>query len=192
MIINRFALIIGLLLIASCKDIKDIRLEQLEKELELYNREELPIYHQKFDEFIDDHTPIEIDFIYNYIAKKLSVADQNEIGKITNKDFKYDDLMNLSSKHRGKFFKVMGTIADMEVIKLPDGSQVPEIHAGVFFTSDRKPILFHLIEKPDLLYLREDTILINGLFIKLITHETKRGDKITIPFFMAKNLQKYY
>lgn len=172
----RVGLVIVILSLAAC---------QVQKKQEL-SYKSLPIYLPEFNNYIKDNTPLskarteavlgEADYIYYHILKKFIEADETDIVKLVECEAPFEKLLNEPTKYRGKTFMVYGKILDLY--------NSDTAHIGTIVSGDQ-PVVFHLAEKPDVVYLGSDNISFEGVFIKLLKSKDKR-----IPFFMAKTLKR--
>lgn len=159
----------------------------------------LPIYLPEFNGYIKDYIPMskartedvlsEADYIYCYILKKLVEVNECDITKLVEGEAPLEKLVNEPSKYRGKVFLVYGKIADlykMDFAKEEVGykNNGDSVHIGVIICGDQ-PVVFHLAQKPDVVYLDKDNVSLEGIFIKLV----KAKDR-NIPFFMAKTIKR--
>lgn len=155
---------------------------------------EQPLYRPEFNRFIDDYTPITQDFIYDYIAGRLRVATEDQITDRVEGAFEYAKGLNAPAAYRGKVWKIHGTIEDIEMAHLegdPRSSGAP-LYMGYLLTRDHQPMAFHLTQKPEPLVVGQDSVEVEGVFVKLVRMETRSGQDIVVPFFMAKQLRKFH
>lgn len=150
-----------------------------------------PIYMDEFKSLLADYAPIKPSLAYFHILNKLSSMSDKDIASSTANGFSWVRCTTEPAEYRGKFFIVRGTIANIEPFPLAGtASTVQEIHQGVLYMKDYSPVIFHVIDKPDPLYLGEDSVQLEGIFINLMRQKTVSGE-ISVPFFMAKRLKRY-
>jgi hypothetical protein len=144
-----------------------------------------------FERHLEDYTARVPDFIYNHIVEKLATGTDREFAGLAKGEFDVEACFGDPAKHRGQFWRARGKIATLKAQTADAASGVREMHSGLVWNGDR-PILFHCVEKPEVLMLHEDFVEFVGVFVKIIRYHTKDGTPIDAPFFLAKTLRKYY
>jgi hypothetical protein len=64
------------------------------------------------------------------------------------------------------------------------------VHAGLFFDRGQRPVIFHVVDKPDVLVLREDTVETTAVFVKMIEYTSASGRRLRAPFLVGKVLRR--
>ena len=144
-----------------------------------------------FDTALQDHTASVPDFVYYHVLGKLAAMSEEEIERQCRGEFPFDACRMEPAAFRGGIWRVTGTAVALrtETIQNPD-TPLREVYAGICTVASDQPILFHLVEKPDVLYLNQDTVEFYGVFVKLISKSA--GDHvISAPLFFAKKARKY-
>ena len=158
---------------------------------------EAPLWPDKgenaFNRYIEDYTPRIPDFVYDHVAGKLATMSEAEIEALVQPKFDLDDLTGNPTECRGKVWRVKGHIANLTAQKYAVEGKVAvrEVFQGAVFLGGQ-PVLFHLVRKPDVVYLGTDEVDFAGVFIKILTYKSQSGETVSAPFFMAKSLRKYY
>lgn len=151
-----------------------------------------PLYMPEFDEMIKDYSPIEPDIVYEHILRKMQTIKPEEVRERFKGEFDYARCLKSPGEFRGNFWRVRGTVYNIEAHRFPrEIVSLGEIHQCVIYTGNSRPLLVHLAHKPDPLYIDEDTVQFDGIFIKLLVETTETGDVI-VPFFLSNNLRRYF
>lgn len=187
------------LLLASCMyglqgEIQNVRLEIARMERQLPPEAPLWIHEgpDRFDRFLEDYTPRVPDFIYVHLVRKLHALGPAEAEGLSQGPFDAGACAADPVKFRGRTWKVGGVIAEFHAEPLEDDrSPVRQVHSGVLFDGAGRPILFHVIRKPEVLSLREDHVELHGVFVKMIEYTTHSGRRIAAPFFVANTLRRF-
>ena len=130
-------------------------------------------------------------FVYDHILAKLRDRTAESIRAETGEGFDPEKCVASPSAFRGKFWRVTGRIMRIWPEEVTGSAPpVPRIFAGIFFPDGGWPVYFHVIEKPDILELRSDTVEIDGLFVKVIVHQASSGRTVTTPFLIAKSMRR--
>jgi hypothetical protein len=195
----RLSLLALLLCVVSCSS-GDLHAEMadLRAEIEQLQRDvppEAPLWvtegESAFPKFLDDYTSRVPDFIYNHILGKLAKGTGAEIDAMAKGDFNYDACFKDPDAMRGKFLHVRGLVGVLKAQPCDPASGLREVHAGLAW-DERRPILFHVVEKPEILFLHQDLVEFSGIFLKILRYTTKEGTVVDAPFFLAKIVRKYY
>lgn len=145
-----------------------------------------------FDRVIDDGSGRVPDYIYGHILKKLNAMKPEEVDSLSRGDFDRTRCLTDPDAFRGRFWRVRGTIGDLRAEDSPDPrGAVRRVYSGILFDGRTRPILFHVLQKPEVLTLREDTVETRAIFVKLIEYTTRSGRRVTAPFLIGKNLRRY-
>lgn len=146
----------------------------------------------RFDSFLTDNDPGIPDFLYHHLLRKLDGLSDEEIDAQSQGDFDFERCEKDPALFRGKVWRVHGVIGELHTEAVLDPKvPVQMAHAGVFFDSALKPVLFHVTRKPEVLTLRQDAVETRALFIKWIDYKSRSGRTITAPFFVGKTLRRY-
>lgn len=144
-----------------------------------------------FEKHLQDHTPSVPDFIYYHVLEKLSKMTDEEVLRQSSGDFPYASALADPASCRGRIWRLAGTVSSfrLEPVEDPAGS-VREVYAGAAYIDREEPVLFHVIHKPDVLYLNQDTVEFHGVFLKLISVGPP-DRRLSAPLFLAKSLKKF-
>lgn len=144
-----------------------------------------------FDDAVQDHTSGVPDFLYFHVLEKLTRMTDNEITARSQGDFSIEACRQEPSAFRGKIWRVVGVAAALQREEISTaGAPFPEVFTGVCSSGPDQPVLFHLAGKPEVLYLRQDTVEFHGVFVKLLSH-TSGERTLSVPLFLVKSLRKY-
>ena len=141
-----------------------------------------------FGKFLVDGTTAIPDFAYVHVMKKLQGLKAEAIAAQAEGDLPYKDCMEDPTAFRGKYYRVIGTIVSLRYEKVGD-PELPGVFSGACLVAPGRTVLFHLLEKPDVLHLEEDTIVLHGMFVKTVT----RGPpdrSISGPLFFARSAKR--
>ncbi len=146
----------------------------------------------RFDAFVSDGEPGVPDFLYHHLLRKLDALDDSEIDAQSKGDFDFEEAAKDPGLFRGRIWRVHGVIGELhaEAVEDPRGP-VPRAHAGVLFDSDRRPVLFHVTRKPEVLTLRQDAVETRAVFVKWVDYTSRSGRTVTAPFFVGRTLRRY-
>ncbi|GEM_PF-5650442 len=191
--------LLSLLLLSACRtvddDLADLRAERIRLEERLHTLESAPIWvsegEQAFDRHIRDDDSNIPSFIYDHLFRKLRDRSADSIRAETCEGFDLRRSVASPGEFRGRFWRVTGTITKIwpETIDDP-AAPVRRVFAGVIHPGGGSPVYFHLLEKPDILELRSDTVEMDGLFVKVLRFDAPGGRRIEAPFFVAKTLRR--
>lgn len=171
-------------------------LEEVRSEIRVLEKRippETPIYVQEFESALDDETPRIPGEIYEHVAKHLSRMTDEDIRAKVDKNADYRLLLEEPSGMRGRFVRMEGLIGKIwtEQVQIA-GVPNPWIYAGILFVKNRDPLLFHVIEKPDLLNLKEDLVYLDAIFLKVVEYQIQDGGKVRAPLIVGRRLHKYH
>ncbi len=146
----------------------------------------------RFDPFIEDYSDRIPDFIYHHILRKLHAMTSDEVDAQSQGDFDLEACAKEPGAYRGRFWRVNGRVGDLHPERVDDPKlPIRAVHAGIFFDDRMRPVYFHVVQKPDVLKLREDNVETKALFVKMVEYTTKSGRRVTAPFFIGKVLRRY-
>jgi hypothetical protein len=146
----------------------------------------------RFDLVIEDFTGRVPDYIYDHVLKKLNAMKPEEVDALSRGDFDRARGAADPARYRGKFWCIRGVIGDLRAEDSADPrSPVRRVYSGILFDGRTRPVLFHVIQKPDVLTLREDTVETRAIFVKMIEYTTRSGRRVTAPFFIGKTLRRF-
>jgi hypothetical protein len=116
----------------------------------------------------------------------------DEAEALSEGDFDRASCLKDPAPFRGKFWRVRGVIGELH-LETVENKDFPlrSIHAGVFFDDAVLPVLFHVVQKPEVLTLRQDQVELTGLFVKLIEYTTRSGRTVVAPLFIGKALRRF-
>jgi hypothetical protein len=145
-----------------------------------------------FDQFITDDTPHVPDFIYLHLLRKLNAMSDSAVERLARGTLDWDALARDPAAFRGQVFRAHGVIGELHGEPVEDPKHpVRTVHAGLLFEGGRRPVLFHVVRKPDVLTLREDTVETAAVFVKMIEYTSASGRRVTAPFVVGKLLRRY-
>lgn len=145
-----------------------------------------------FDQFIEDDTPRVPDFIYHHLLRKLKGMSVSEVEALSSGRFDWDACLKDPATFRGRIFRTHGVIGRLESLPVAEATcPVKTVHEGILFDARRRPVRVHIVEKPDVVILREDTVETVAVFVKLIEYTSVAGQRVTAPFFVGKVLRRY-
>jgi hypothetical protein len=143
-----------------------------------------------FEKHIQDHTPTVPDFVYNHVMGRLKDTSDDVLRKMSAGDFPHDAALIDPAPFRGRLWRVVGVAVNLRHEKQPEGTAIPESYSGAAYAKGGQLILFHVIEKPDVLYLDQDTVEMVGVFVKLISVGPP-NNRVSAPLFFARSLRKF-
>jgi len=144
-----------------------------------------------FGQFLEDDTPRVPDFIYLHLLRKLHSMSAAEVDAAAQGSYDWDRFSKDPAAFRGRIYRVDGLVAELHTEPIADPKHpVRTVHAGLFFDRGRRPVLFHVVQKPDVLVLREDTVETAAVFVKMVEYTTKSGRTVVAPFFVGKVLRR--
>lgn len=188
-----------LLLLASCGYSLRDDMEDLHAEIEADERSippEAPLWISEgpnaFDRFVRDASDRVPEFIYRHLVRKLHALPSEEIDARVEGTLDPGKADGDPDLYRGKFWRVSGVIGHLRARPVRGKDfPVPLTHEGVLFFDGRmSPVLFHVVEKPEVLTLREDWVETHALFVKIIEYTTESGRVVRAPFFIGKVLRR--
>ena len=193
--------LLGLLALASCGQpgLKG-QIAGLRAEIQALERESVtpdsPLWPDQgenaFNRYIEDYTPRIPDFIYNHVLAKLSTMKDADLDALVQPKTALEDLTDNPTPARGKLWRVSGRIGHLAPQRaIETSTKSREVFAGTLFVGD-KPVHFHVVNKPDVVYLGSDQVELIGVFIKVLGYPKTGEPTVTAPFFMARSLRKYY
>jgi hypothetical protein len=146
-----------------------------------------------FNRYIEDYTPRIPDFIYNHVAAKLSTMSEADFDALAQPTTDLDALVADPTPARGKLWRVTGRIGNLQAQRqtVEASTKTREVFAGTLFIGDR-PVHFHVLKKPDVVYLGSDQVEFIGVFVKVLGYPKSGEPTVSAPFFIAKSLRKYY
>ena len=175
-------------------DIEALRAEIVDTEKKIPPEAPLWIFEgpDRFDQFLEDSSARVPEFIYLHLARKLHALPAREPDSLAKGEWDRAACEENPGRFRGRFWRIRGLIAELhaEPIKDPK-SPFEQVHAGVFFDPDHRPVLFHVVQKPDVLTLREDTVECSAIFVKWVNYTSRSGREIRAPLFVGKALRRY-
>ena len=180
---------LSLLLLVNCSPSFDeeLRIERVKSGKTTPIEVETPLWTADFEKEIFDGDTYLPSHIYDHILRKLHKLTSKRIREKTLEGFHPDN----PPHSRGKFWRISGVIARIWPEEIPDShSPLSRVFAGILYTEEGLPVLFHLSEKPRVLELGEDVVELDGLFLKEMRFRGANGETITAPFFLAKSLRK--
>ena len=146
-----------------------------------------------FNRYIEDYTPRIPDFIYNHVANKLTAMSEADIDALVQPKTDIDALIAEPGPLRGKVWRLTGRIGNLQAQRqsVEASKKKREVFAGTLFITDQA-VHFHVLEKPDVVYLGSDEVEFVGVFVKVLGYPKAGEPTVAAPFFIAKSLRKYY
>lgn len=146
-----------------------------------------------FNKYVEDYTPRIPDFIYNHVSSKLAAMTEADFDAAVQPKFDLEEIIANPVPHRGKLYRVSGRIGHIapERQKVEGTNKIREVFAGTLFIGEQ-PVHFHVVLKPDVLYLGTDEVDFIGVFIKVLGYPKPGEPAVSAPFFMARSVRKYY
>ena len=144
-----------------------------------------------FPPFLEDVSPRVPEFLYLHLVRKLHEMDPRQPDALSQGAFDLEDARKDPAKYRGRFWRIGGLIGELHAEEISD-PKIPFklVHAGVFFDGGLRPVLFHVVQKPDVLILREDTVETTALFLKHVEYTARSGRKVNAPLFLGRSLRR--
>ncbi|HZL73072.1 MAG TPA: hypothetical protein VFC86_11460 [Planctomycetota bacterium] len=196
------ALAVAALAFMSCRQpglrgpLADLRAEIQELEGKHVGAEE-PLWPDQgdmaFNRYVEDYTPRIPDFIYNHVTMKLGGMTEAQIDSSAQPKSDLQELVDQPAVSRGKLYRVSGRIGHLGVERhaIEGTTKTREVYAGTLFHGEQ-PVHFHVIKKPDVVYLGSDEVEFTGVFVKVLGYPKPGEPTVSAPFFMARSLWKYY
>jgi hypothetical protein len=175
-------------------DLADTRAQIVELQKKIPPESPLWIFEgpDRFDSFLTDSDPGIPDFLYHHLLRKLDGLSDEEIDGQSQGDFDFEECAKDPGLFRGKIWRVHGVIGELHTEPVMNPKVPIQVaHAGVFFASSLKPVIFHVTRKPEILILRQDAVETRAIFVKWIDYKSRSGRAITAPFFVGKTLRHY-
>lgn len=146
-----------------------------------------------FNRYIEDYTPRIPDFIYNHLAVKLTAMSEADIDGSVQPKTDVEALIADPVPSRGKLWRVTGRIGNLQAQQqsVEASTKKREVFVGTLFIGEQ-PIHFHVLQKPDVVYLGSDEVEFIGVFVKVLGYPKPGEPTLAAPFFVAKSLRKYY
>lgn len=176
-------------------------LDQIRAEIQALEREsvspEAPLWPDQgenaFNPYIEDFTPRIPDFIYNHVTSKLATMSEAQFDAAAQPRTDLQELISQPAPARGKLFRVSGRIGHLapERHNVSLNSKAREVYSGTLFNGEQ-PVHFHVVLKPDVVYLGSDEVEFVGVFVKVLGYPKPGEATVSAPFFIAKSLRKYY
>lgn len=197
--IVRLPLLILLPLLGSCSyslegEIANVRAEIVDIRRKIPPEAALWVHEgpDNFDRFIEDDTPQVPDFIYLHLLRKLDAMGDAEVESLAQGPLDWDACAKDPAAFRGRVYRAHGVIGELHAEPVREAKHpVRTVHAGLLFEKGRRPVLFHVVRKPDVLVLREDTVETAAVFVKMIEYTTASGRRISAPFVVGRTLRRY-
>ncbi|MBI2930109.1 MAG: hypothetical protein HYY16_00535 [Planctomycetes bacterium] len=191
--------LVGMLLLAGCRSGFESDLAELRAEIERLERDvppDAPLWIDEgpmaFEPHVQDYTARVPDFVYNHVVRKLAQMSSGEILPQVKGALDVAAAMEDPAACRGRFWRVYGTINHLEPLRVTDRDLgVHTVYSGVLFM-DGRPILFHVVDKPEVMVIGQDVVEVNGLFIKVLRYEARNGRVVDAPFVVGRRMGKFY
>lgn len=189
----------GLLLLGACAYSLDDEVLEIRAEIAQLRKSvppESPIWisegPDRFDLVVEDYSDRVPDYIYQHVLRKLHEMKPGEAEALSRGDFDWAACEADPAKFRGRFWCVRGVIGDLHAAAPGDRDfPVRRVFSGVLFDGRMRPVLFHVVQKPDVLTLREDSVETKAIFVKMIEYTTRSGRRVVAPFFIGRTLRRF-
>ena len=146
----------------------------------------------RFDPFVPDYDPGVPDFLYHHLLRRLHAMTDDELDGMVKGEFDLDECSRDPHRFRGRIWRVTGVIGELHAEPVSDPKHPVKLaHAGVFFDDATRPFLFHVVQKPEVLTLRQDVVETRAIFVKWIEYKSRSGKLVTAPFLIGKTLRRY-
>jgi hypothetical protein len=146
----------------------------------------------RFEPHIEDYTLGVPGFIHLHVARSLLKMKSSEIAELVKGVLPVQDALRDPASVRGRFWKATGTIGNLEPLPVNDAALgVKTIYAGALFM-DGRPVLFHVMEKSDVVTLGQDVVEVDGIFVKVLSYTTDDGRLVEAPFLMGRRVGRYF
>jgi hypothetical protein len=175
-------------------DLRELRAEIQRMEREMPADEPLWITEgpNAFAPHIEDFTLGIPGFIHQHIARKLQKMKSTEVTSLVQGPLPVVRALREPDALRGRFWKATGTIGNLEPVQVDEGTfGTRTLYAGALYM-DGSPVLFHVIEKGDVVTIGRDIVEIDGVFVKVLAYEARDGRRIEAPFLMARRVGRYF
>jgi len=189
----------AVLLPGACSYSLDSEILEIRAEIERLEKSippEAPIWisegPDRFDLVIEDHSERVPEHIYRHVLAKLRALKPEEADALAAGDFDREACETAPSRFRGRFWRLRGLLGDLraeEPAGLPPG--VPRVYAAVLFDARSRPMVVHLLQKPEILTLGEDHVEAKALFVKILEYTGRSGRRIAAPFFIGRTLRRF-
>jgi hypothetical protein len=173
-------------------EIESLRAEIVDTEKRIPPEAPLWIFEgpDRFEQFLDDSSLRVPEFIYLHLARKLHGI--RDVDSLAMGEWDRAGCEENPSRFRGRIWRVRGLIAELHAEPIKDPKlPLDVVHAGVFFDPHHRPVLIHVVQKPDVLTLREDTVESSAIFVKWVDYESRSGRRVRAPLFVGKALRRY-
>jgi hypothetical protein len=187
-----------LLLLAACSQegVLDPEIRVVRSDVRMLENEvppESPIWIEDFNKVMDDATPDVPETVYRHVVRKLWKMSDAEIGAQIKSGVKTRMLREEPSKYRGQFVRAGGRVARVwpEEVNF-GGFPSRRVYAGIMYVNDIEPVLFHVLTPPEMLYVKEDMIGFDGIFLKVVCYELSNGGTLRAPLLVARSIHKLH
>lgn len=145
----------------------------------------------RFDAFTEDGSASVPRHIHEHVLWKLSELSPAAAELLVQGAFDYEACRKDPGVFRGKFWRVNGLIGDLRPGPVEHPRHpVAGAHSGALFDEARRAVLFHVAEKPDVLTLHEDTVMLGAVFVQWVDYTSKSGRVVSAPYFIGKLLRR--
>jgi hypothetical protein len=138
-----------------------------------------------------DYTSMEFDKEpFYYAIHKVAATPPADIQRDSDRKTNYTDLIRYSSRLRGTYIRVQGSLLYLKRNLLPENrSGLRHTYLGGIVGSNRKPYTFLCFEVPPRVAMR-DVVELHGFFYKFWRYDNRSGHPIESPYFIARTFRK--
>ncbi len=120
----------------------------------------------------------EQDEAYNYFIRYIHTADPKTIAEGITRNLSATDLLADPAALSGEFVRVRGTLLDVYHQGLETNPvNLRDSYIAYVLDPDENVTVVHLLEKPPPFLGREDILVAEGIFLKILHYETQRMSK---------------
>jgi hypothetical protein len=185
---------LALLLLAGCgtslhDDLSGVRAEIRELQARIPPEAPLWIFEgpDRFDRFTEDGADSVPGHVRDHVLWRLTSGPE----PVAEGSFDWDAARRDPAAFRGKAWRFGGVIGDLRPEPVGDARhRVPAAHAGACFDERLRLHLFHVAEKPEVLTLREDSVVLTALFVQWVEIETRSGRRVSAPYFLGRHVRR--
>ncbi len=145
----------------------------------------------RFDLVIEDYSERVPEHVHRHLLKKFQAMSAAEAESLCRGDFDRAACEEDPSRFRGRSWRVCGVVGRL-VAENPSDPDFPvrPFFSGVLFEPGGKPVLFHVVQKPEVVTLGDDLVETKALFVKIVEYTTRSGRRVVAPFFIGKTLRR--
>ncbi|MBM4047835.1 MAG: hypothetical protein FJ279_22245 [Planctomycetes bacterium] len=140
---------------------------------------------------VQDQEPLEKEPFY-YLLRRVREMTHEELDSLRDPAITFDSYVDTPDRCRGKVHQVMGTLFRLQPTPLPadNPTGLPTLYEGQIVDRDVNMFSFYVLEEPGNVRLKEDSVLLNGVFLKVIAYKARSGQFHASPLLIGKRLVK--